>query len=303
MKILITGGSGTVGKAFIKKYRNKYEFVNINSSEINSVKLLRTFPEVKSYLGRVEDLGFLLKVFLDVKPDVVIHAAAAKHLDLAQKNPINACNINVVGSLNIIEASLRANVSITIAISTDKACSPTNVYGATKYLMEKCFLDSNTNDNKFSVTRFANIAHSAGSVLPFWLSLKKDKKPLLLTNPDMSRLMLTQDNAANTIYNVLEHTINNGGGIIGSHKSKSVNMYLLAKTISDDIRIVGNRGGEKVHEDLINEEEILYSYVEKDYIYLKNKQNNDKNTRLVESYTSLSAEKMSNKEMEKLIWE
>ena len=302
MIVLITGGSGTVGRAFIEKYKNEYEFVNISQTEIGIVDLKKDFPEIKSYMGNIEDLGFLYRVFSDVSPHVVIHTAAHKHINLAEENPISACNINVLGSLNIINASLKADVPITIGISTDKACSPSNVYGSTKYLMEKCFLNANTIENKFSTARFANVAHSRGSVIPFWLSLKEQGKPLMLTNPKMNRLMMSQDIAANTINNVLKYTLNVYGGIIGSYKSKSVNMYSLAEIISDDIEIVGDRPGEKVDEDLINEKEIAYSYVYDDFIRLEKDKNVHYDTRLSEPYTSLTAEKMTHKEMEKLIW-
>ena len=302
MKVLITGGSGTVGRAFIKKYKNDYEFVNISQTEIGIIELKKDFPEVKSYLGNIEDLGFLLRVFSDVSPHVVIHTAAHKHINLAEENPISACNINVLGSLNIINASLKADVPITIGISTDKACSPSNVYGFTKCLMEKCFMNANTTENKFSIARFANVAHSRGSVIPFWLSLKEQGKPLMLTNPKMNRLMMSQDIAANTINNVLKYTFSYYGGIIGSNKSKSVNMHSLAEIISDNIEIVGDRPGEKIDEDLINEKEITHSYVFDDFIRLEKDKNVHYDTRLSEPYTSLTAEKMTHKEMEKLIW-
>jgi len=302
MKILVTGGSGTIGSAFIRKYKNDYEFINVNRTEINSVKLSREFPDIKTYLGGIEDVGFLLKVFSEVKPDVVIHAAALKHVDLIEKNPTYACKVNITGGLNVIDASLRTNVPVTLFISTDKACSPSNVYGSTKYLMEKCFLNSNSEENKFSIVRFANVAHSTGSVIPYWLSLKENKNPLLLTNPNMNRLMLSQENAATTIKNVLEYTIKNGGGIVGLYKSKSVNMYSLAKIIFDNVKTIGDREGEKINEDLINDMEILYSYVEGDFIYIKNEKNINSNTRLLEKYSSLTAEKMSRDEMERLIW-
>ena len=139
----------------------------------------------------------MLRVFKDVKPDVVVHSAAMKHIDLMEKNPIAGSNINVMGSLNVVEASIINDVPTTIGISTDKACLAESVYGASKYLMERVFMNTNNETNRFSLTRFANVAHSNGSVLPFWLNLKQQGKPLKLTDPKMNRLIFTQEDAAN----------------------------------------------------------------------------------------------------------
>ena len=176
MKVLITGGTGTVGKAVIKQ--NDNEYINVSRNEEKIAELKREFPEVKSYVGNIEDKGLLLRVFKDVRPDVVIHAAAMKHIDLMETNPIAGCNINVMGSLNVVEASVINDVPITIGVSTDKACLSESVYGASKYLMERVFMNSNNDTNRFSLTRFANVAHSNGSVLPFWLKLKQEGRSI-----------------------------------------------------------------------------------------------------------------------------
>ena len=239
MKVLITGGTGTVGQAIIKQ--NDNEYISISRNEENITNLQRLYPHVKCYVGNIEDNGLLLRVFKEVKPDVVIHAAAMKHIDLMETNPIAGCNVNVIGSLNVAEASIINDVPITIGVSTDKACMAESVYGASKYLMERVFLNTNTDGNRFALTRFANVAHSAGSVLPFWLKLKKDGKSLKLTDPNMNRLIFTQDEAANLINRTIDFTRENGGGFIKSYKMKCVNMFDLAKVISDDIEIVGKR--------------------------------------------------------------
>ena len=179
MKVLITGGTGTVGKALISQQDNEY--ISISRNEENIANLRRLYPEVKCYVGNIEDKSLLLRVFKEVKPDVVVHAAAMKHIDLMETNPIAGCNVNVIGSLNVAEASIINDVPITIGVSTDKACLPESVYGASKYIMERVFLNTNTDENRFALTRFANVAHSAGSVLPFWLKLKEAGLPLKLT--------------------------------------------------------------------------------------------------------------------------
>ena len=299
MKVLITGGTGTVGQAIIKQ--NDNEYISISRNEENIAKLKREYPEVKCYVGNIEDEGLLLRVFKEVKPDVVVHAAAMKHIDLMETNPIAGCNVNVMGSLNVVQASLINDVPITIGISTDKACMAESVYGASKYLMERVFMNTNTDENRFALTRFANVAHSAGSVLPFWLKLKDDGKPLKLTDPDMNRLIFTKEDAASLINRTIDFTRENGGGFVKSYKMKCVNMLDLAKVISDDIEIVGKRAGEKTDEDLISEREIARTFIYGDDIHIRMDENKGDN-KLDRPYNSVSAEHMTEEEMEKLVW-
>ena len=299
MKVLITGGTGTVGKALIAQNNNEYISVSRNEESITNLK--REYPNVKCFVGNIEDKSLLLRVFKDVKPDVVIHAAAMKHIDLMETNPIAGCNINVMGSLNVVEASVINDVPITIGVSTDKACLSESVYGASKYLMERVFMNSNNDTNRFSLTRFANVAHSNGSVLPFWLKLKQEGKPLKLTDPDMNRLIFTQEDAANLINRTIKFTKENGGGFVKSYKMKCVNMLDLAKFISDDVQIIGKRPGEKTDEDLISEREITRTYIHGNDIHIKMKENQGDN-KLTEPYNSKSAPKMTTSEMGDLVW-
>ena len=299
MKVLITGGTGTVGQAIIKQ--NDNEYISISRNEENIAKLRREYPDVKCYVGNIEDEGLLLRVFKEVKPDVVVHAAAMKHIDLMETNPIAGCNVNVMGSLNVVQASLINDVPITIGISTDKACMAESVYGASKYLMERVFMNTNTDENRFALTRFANVAHSAGSVLPFWLKLKDDGKPLKLTDPDMNRLIFTKEDAASLINRTIDFTRENGGAFVKSYKMKCVNMLDLAKVISDDIEIVGKRPGEKTDEDLISEREIARTFIYGDDIHIRMDENKGDN-KLDRPYNSVSAEHMTEEEMEKLVW-
>ena len=263
---------------------------------------MREYPDTKNYIGNIEDEGFLVRVFKDVKPDVVIHAAAMKHINIAEENPMQACQSNVIGSMNVIRASVIADVPITIGISTDKACASSSVYGDTKSLMEKCFMEANTDKNRFALTRFANVAHSNGSVLPFWINLFKEEKTLKLTSKKMNRLMFSKSDSAQLIHKAINKCKSDGGGFVCSYKMKSVNMYELAQCISSDIEIVGLRPGEKLDEDLISVKEIPFTYVHDDMIYIYNQENLDEN-RLRQGYSSLSAEKMTIKEMKELIWD
>jgi UDP-N-acetylglucosamine 4,6-dehydratase len=299
MKILITGGTGTVGKALIKL--NDNEYINVSRNEEKISELKREHPEVKSYVGNIEDKGLLLRVFKDVKPDVVVHAAAMKHIDLMETNPIAGCNINVMGSLNVVEASIINDVPITVGISTDKACLAESVYGASKYLMERVFMNSNNDNNRFSLTRFANVAHSNGSVLPFWLKLKEKGEYLKLTDPDMNRLIFTQFEAAQLIKRTIKWTEERGGGFVKSYKMKCVNMMDLAMTISDKIEIVGKRPGEKTDEDLVSKNEVSRTYLYGDDIHIRMEENKQDN-KLTEPYNSKSADVMTEAEMKELVW-
>ena len=300
MKVLITGGSGTIGKAFIKEFP-EHTYYNVSRNEKFLTDLMREYPDTKNYIGNIEDEGFLVRVFKDVKPDVVIHAAAMKHINIAEENPMQACQSNVIGSINVIRASVIADVPITIGISTDKACASSSVYGDTKSLMEKCFMEANTDKNRFALTRFANVAHSNGSVLPFWINLFKEEKTLKLTSKKMNRLMFSKSDSAQLIHKAINKCKSDGGGFVCSYKMKSVNMFDLAKVISDDVEIVGLRPGEKLNEDLISVKEIPFTYIHDDMIYIYNQENLDEN-RLRQGYSSVSAERMTRDEMEELVW-
>ena len=300
-KILLTGGTGTVGKSFIKNYINKYNFYNISRGGQPLVELIREFPDVTNFMGDLSDSFFLNKVFKKVKPDIVIHLSALKHVDLAEENPTKACEANVIASLNVVRASLDNNISKTIGISTDKACAPENVYGYTKSLMEKCFLDADNPENKFAVCRFANVAHSSGSVIPYWLSLKEKGEALRITDVDMNRLMFSREESSKLIHKSILLCEKEGGFII-SRKMKAVNMLDLAKCISKKIKTVGKRPGEKLNEGLISSKEIPYVYSDGDYLLIKNKIN-PKNSPLDEEYSSLTSERMSNEEIRSLIYE
>ena len=301
-RVLITGGSGTIGRAFIRNYYNDLiSFYSLSRNENAQVELARDYPKIPlQFLGNIEDKLTVYRAFEEIKPDIVIHAAAVKHINLAEEQPIHTCNVNVIGSMNVIEAAIRTDVPTVVAISTDKACSSASVYGDTKSLMEKCFLEANTNRNRFSVCRFANVAHSNGSVLPFWLEMKSQGKQITLTDPKMNRLMFTQTDAARLIHRTIKYTEKNGGGFVSSYKMKCVNMLDLAKVISEDVVIVGKRPGEKTDEDLIAEHELPYTYVRGNDIHIRMEKNEGDN-KLDVPYNSKSAEKMTSKEIKELV--
>tara|TARA_R100000008_G_scaffold69147_1_gene46467 strand:+ start:4205 stop:5161 length:957 start_codon:yes stop_codon:yes gene_type:complete len=294
-KVLITGGSGTVGSSFIKNYYDDYKFYSYSRNEKMQVSLKRSLDKVELIMGSVEDRNSLLNAYSRVKPDIVIHAAAMKHVDTGEKNPIQTTKVNVVGSLNVINASLDMNVPVTVAISTDKACLPDSVYGHSKLLMEKMFLESNNEKNKFAVCRFGNVTHSHGSVLPFWIRLRAQNKPLQLTSKKMNRLMFSQKDAVSLVKHAVDKSHEDGGFIL-SKKMKTVNMYELASVMSDNVDVIGLRPGEKLNETLINQKELPYTFVHGDYIFIRNYINKNGNT-LDSEYSSLTAEKMNVEEI------
>lgn len=305
-KVLITGGSGTIGRAFIKEYYDEYEFYNYSRGEKSQTELVRDFPKVTNYNGCVTNHNMLLSVVEKIKPDIIIHAAAVKHVNIAEENPIQCTMVNVIGSMNVIEASKKFDVPITIGISTDKACVPVNVYGKTKSIMEKCFMDANTDNNRFAVCRFANVTHSNGSVLPFWLKLSEEGKPLRLTDPNMNRLMFSQKDASELIRESITMVENSNETFVLVSRMKSVNMFDLANVISTNgVEIIGARAGEKQNEDLIGFSELDYSYViSEKYIVLKNEVNNgSKYPKLTEEYSSKTSKFMTTEELKKLVYE
>ena len=298
-KILITGGSGTVGSSFINKYYNDYIFYNVSRNESQITKLKQNFPKVKSFLTDIRDLDSMINIFEQVKPDIVIHAAAMKHINLAEENPAKAVEINVVGSLNIIKASVRAKVPLTIGISTDKACNPDSVYGYTKSMMESMFKQYHNEKTKFICTRFANVANSNGSVIPFWVSESEKGNKLKLTDPKMNRLMFSKDAAAELIFMAICSAIGIKSSFILCKIMKTVNMLDLANMIGDGIEIIGKRPGEKLNEMLISKKELPYTANAGDgYVYISA---NKQDTNLTKEHSSANAEKMTEQEMRELI--
>ena len=306
-RVLITGGAGTVGTAFMKRYPD-YEYYNVsrNEEQIANLKAQsfysNDFPEVKNYIADIRSLETLITIFNKVKPDVVIHAAAMKHVNLAEENPTTASTVNVVGSLNVIKASIAAEVPLTIGISTDKACSPDNTYGYTKKIMEQLFFENHTTKNKFVCTRFANVANSNGSVIPFFKQCENDGKPIKLTDENMNRLMFSTTTAAELIHAAMEFGELSETSFILSRKMKNVNMLKLAQCFKGPIQLVGKRPGEKLNETLISESELEYTSVDADdYIFIEPKVT-PVELRLDKELSSVTAPDMTQEELKDLIW-
>ncbi len=303
-KILITGGTGTVGRSFIKKYYDDYEFYSISRNETAIADLKRAFPKVNCYIGDIRDLDHMTNLFFKISPDIVIHAAAVKHINLAEENPTSAIEVNILGSLNVAKASIRASVPITVGISTDKACNPDSVYGYTKKMMESMFMQYHNQETKFVSTRFANVANSNGSVIPFWLSESDKGNPLKLTDPEMNRLMFSRNDAAELIWMAIASAMAPlSNSFVLCKIMKNVNMLELANMIGNgDVEVVGKRPGEKLNETLISKGELPYTHIsDEGYVFISPEINEDSNS-LEEEHSSANAECMTTKEMKDLVW-
>ena len=264
--ILITGATGSFGsrllRFLLKLKSNKPKRVIVFSrDELKQFELSKIFseidyPTVRYFLGDIRDYQRLKMAFEDV--DYVIHAAALKQVPTAEYNPIEFVKTNVIGSQNIIEAALEKNVKKVIALSTDKASSPINLYGATKLCADKLFLSANwlagNKITRFSVVRYGNVFGSRGSVIPFFLDLIKKKQKLIITDPNMTRFNIDLDDAVNLVVNSINTSI---GGEIFVPKISSYRLMDVVKAIQDkkNFKIVGIRQGEKLHEELISKAE------------------------------------------------
>ncbi len=261
--ILITGGTGSFGKNFIKKILKKDLFKKIivfSRDEFKQTKMaqeLKNDKRLRFFLGDVRDKERLTIATKDT--DIIIHAAALKHVPIAEYNPYEFVKTNIIGSENIAKVALLNKVKKTILLSTDKAANPANLYGATKLCAEKIFISSNyysnSNDCSFSVVRYGNVINSRGSVLPHFKQLiDQGSKYLPVTDKRMTRFFITFDRAIDFVLYVIKNSI---GGEIFVPKLPSLKIFDLAKSLVSEqrIKIIGVRPGEKLHEKMITWDE------------------------------------------------
>ena len=266
--ILITGGTGSFGKAFMnnlfKNYKPKKVIVfsrdELKQYEIHNNLINKgvSVKNIRFFLGDVRDRSRLNLAFKDV--DYVVHAAALKQIPAAEYNPQECIKTNINGAENVIFAALEQGVKKVIALSTDKACSPINLYGATKLVSDKLFVAANMlvgqkQDTKFSVVRYGNVIDSRGSVIPYFKDLiGQNKKSLPITDTKMTRFFLSLDQGVEFVKQCFERM---SGGEIFIPKIPSYRLLDLAKAIAPEARheIVGMRPGEKLHEVLISSDE------------------------------------------------
>ena len=257
--VLITGGTGSFGKRFVstvlERYRTK-KLIIYSRDELKQYEMSQVWPadadqKIRYFVGDVRDLPRLSMAMKGV--DVVIHAAALKQVPTAEYNPFEVVKTNILGSQNVIEASLAANVARVIALSTDKAAAPINLYGATKLTADKLFIAANnySGDHKttFSVVRYGNVMGSRGSVIPLFLS-RKDHGVLPITDERMTRFNITLQEGVDFVLKALERM---WGGELFVPRLSSYRIMDVAKAIAPDCdtEIVGIRPGEKLHEEMI----------------------------------------------------
>ena len=262
--ILVTGGTGSFGENFIefllKKSKNINKIVIYSRDELKQYQLAQKFGNKKNknlrfFIGDVRDKQRLIYALEGI--DYVIHAAALKQVPTAEYNPLEAIKTNVLGSQNLIEACLQSNVKKVIALSSDKAVAPINLYGATKLCADKLFIASNNYKGKknisFSVIRYGNVMGSRGSVLPVFLSQKKSGT-VTLTHKDMTRFNILMEDCVQMVVWVLK---NSSGGEIFVPKIPSFRIRDLAKVVTPTCKVkyIGIRPGEKLHEEMITANE------------------------------------------------
>jgi len=283
--ILITGGTGSLGHKFVSMTLEKYNprrLIIFSRDEMKQWEMAKLYDDdrVRFFLGDVRDKDRLKRALKDV--DYVVHAAATKIVTTAEYNPFECVKTNINGAMNVIDACIECGVKRVVALSTDKASAPSNLYGATKLVSDKLFVAGNsysgTESTRFCVVRYGNVMGSRGSVIPFFLSIK-NKGYFPITDVRMTRFMITLEQGIELIWEAFNSSI---GGEVYVRKSPSMNIVDIAKAISPDTeqRIVGVRPGEKIHEQMIGEFDAAYTY-EYDGFYkilpAINSWNNDQN--------------------------
>ena len=267
--ILITGGTGSFGKAFTKTVFEKWpdikRLVIYSRDEQKQFQMAQEYPaskypQIRFFIGDVRDEARLIRAFKGV--DYVIHAAAMKHVPIAEYNPDECIKTNVNGAQNVIHASLETAVERVVALSTDKACAPINLYGATKLTSDKLFIAANNikghNPIKFSVVRYGNVMGSNGSVIPFFMNKRKEGV-LPITVENMTRFNISLDGGVDMVLHALEHA---WGGELFVPKIPSYKIMDVAKAIGPDCehKIIGIRPGEKIHEEMITSSDSFFTY-------------------------------------------
>lgn len=267
--ILITGGTGSLGKALTKTILEKWPNIKrlvIYSRDEQKQFLMdqeyphSRYPQIRFFVGDVRDKERLIRALSGI--DYVIHAAAMKHVHIAEYNPTECVKTNIGGAQNVIDACLATNVKSVVALSTDKACAPINLYGATKLASDKLFVAANnikgSNPIKFSVVRYGNVMGSNGSVIPFFINKKKEGV-LPITEPNMTRFNIPIQGGVDMVLFALE---NAWGGEIFIPKIPSYRIMELAQAIAPECehKVIGIRPGEKIHEEMITPSDSFHTY-------------------------------------------
>ncbi len=269
--ILITGGTGSFGHTFVPMTLAKYNpsrlviFSRDEMKQWEMAKLYGNDKRVRFFIGDVRDKDRLARALHDI--DYVVHAAATKIVPTAEYNPFECVKTNIIGAMNLIDACIDQRVKRVVALSTDKASSPVNLYGATKLAADKLFVAGNSysgkKETRFAVARYGNVMGSRGSVIPFFLSIAK-QGVLPITDPRMTRFMITLEQGVNLVWHAFEDMV---GGEIYVKKIPSMNIADIARAVAPDAmhQIVGVRPGEKLHEQMVGPGDAFHTYEYPEY--------------------------------------
>lgn len=264
--IFVTGGTGSFGNTFVPMTLAKYnpkKIIIYSRDEMKQWEMAKKYAgddRVRFFIGDVRDRERLYRALDGV--DYVVHAAATKIVPTAEYNPFECVKTNINGAMNLIDACIDKGIKRVVALSTDKASSPVNLYGATKLASDKLFVAGNSyagaNDTRFAVVRYGNVMGSRGSVIPFFLSVK-DQGSLPITDPRMTRFMISLEQGVELVWHAFEDM---EGGEIYVKKIPSMNITDIAKAVAPDAeqKVVGIRPGEKLHEQMISPEDSYYTY-------------------------------------------
>jgi len=249
MKVLITGGTGTLGKELIKKFHKEWDIIVFSRDELKQAQLQAVYPKVKFMIGDVKDYYSVSKAVRNV--DIILHCAAMKRIEVCEVNPIEAVKTNILGTENVVIAAKEKGIKQLISISSDKGVEPVNVYGMTKAIQEKIVIAEG-----YNCVRYGNVFGSRGSIIPLFIEQAKNKQPLTVTDPEMTRFILTTDQAIELIMLALNSPMN---GKVFVKKSPSAKIGDIAEVFKEkyggSIKIIGKMVGEKLHEMLISNEE------------------------------------------------
>lgn len=269
--ILITGGTGSFGNTFVPLTLAKYspkKIIIFSRDEMKQWEMAKKFkddPRIRFFIGDIRDRERLYRALDGV--DYVVHAAATKIVPTAEYNPFECVKTNINGAMNLIDACIDKGVKRVVALSTDKASSPVNLYGATKLASDKLFIAGNSyagaDRTRFSVVRYGNVMGSRGSVIPFFMSIR-DNGSLPVTDPRMTRFMISLEQGVELVWYAFDDMV---GGEIYVKKIPSMRVTDIANAVAPDVeqRIIGIRPGEKLHEQMISPEDSMYTYEYKEH--------------------------------------
>jgi len=259
MKVFITGLTGTLGKELLSRFYNEWEIIGYSRDELKQAQLQRQYPNVKYLIGDIRDYDALHQAMKGA--DVVIHAAAMKRIEVCEENPIEAIKTNVLGTENVARAAFYHGITKAVTIGSDKGVDPVNAYGMTKALQEKIFISYG-----YNCVRYGNVFGSRGSVVPLFYQQAQKGETLTITDPNMTRFILTIDEAVELILRALNSPMR---GDVFIKRSCAARLGDIAAAFSTNTKVIGKMRGEKLHEALISSEEFTrLTEADNDYVII-----------------------------------